>query len=311
MSLVRLTRICTARSRGIHSTRCRSFNTSQLEKPYYITTPIFYPNAVPHIGHLYSLVIADIFARFQRLRGTERPVHFLAGMDEHGLKIQKAAQAKDMQPSAFCDELSGQFSLLAESAGVSNTCFMRTTSREHHETVAEVWRRLDAKGLIYKGDYSGWYSITDECFYTNSQVAQTPSQGASPSTTVSTETGSVVEWQNEQNYMFRLSSFQKPLLTHYGSPANGGIIHPPQHHTHIVQILQSGPLTDLSISRPRSRLEWGVQVPGDPEQTVYVWFDALLVYLTGRGFPWSANGKKEGWPVDLQVIGKDILRSSR
>ncbi|RDB20211.1 Methionine--tRNA ligase, mitochondrial [Hypsizygus marmoreus] len=275
-------------------------------KPYYITTPIFYPNAIPHIGHLYTLVIGDIFARYQRLLNPKTPVNFLAGTDEHGLKIQKAAQLKGLPPNEFCDQLSAQFRRLAEQAQVSNTVFMRTTQPAHHETVESVWRALDAKGLIYKGDYSGWYSITDECFYTPAQVNTITSTGAP--TTTSIETGAVVEWQHEQNYMFRLSHFRTSLLKHYIT-ANPAAIFPPQHHAHIVQILENEPLEDLSVSRPRSRLSWGVPVPGDPEHSIYVWFDALLVYLAGIGYPWKgSSGRVEGWPVDLQVIGKDILR---
>ncbi|KAF8642775.1 hypothetical protein AX16_009408 [Volvariella volvacea WC 439] len=274
-------------------------------KPYYLTTPIFYPNAVPHIGHLHSLVVADIFARFQRLLNSGRPVRFLAGTDEHGLKLQRAAQAKGLPPKEFCDQLSLQFRKLGEKAHISNTVFMRTTQNEHHNAVEDVWRKLDAKCLIYKGKYSGWYSVTDECFYTPTQIGPSPTN---PDVMVSLETGAVVEWSEEENYMFRLSQFRQSLLDHYSAPENSNTIFPPQHHAHIVQILQE-PLEDLSISRPRDRLEWGVQVPDDPTQTVYVWFDALLVYLSGIGYPWNGgSGLTEGWPVNLQIIGKDILR---
>ncbi|KAF9463674.1 tRNA synthetases class I (M)-domain-containing protein [Collybia nuda] len=281
--------------------KCRHNST----KSYYITTPIFYPNAVPHIGHLYSLVVGDVFARYQRLLDPNRPVKYLAGTDEHGLKIQKAAQTKGLPPDVFCDELSDQFRRLSDKAQISHTRFMRTTERTHYEAVEYIWRALDAKGLIYKGDYSGWYSITDECFYTSAQVTPSTCPSTGNSTTISIETGAVVEWHNEQNYMFKLSQFQESLLAHYTS--NPRSIFPEQHHTHIVQIL-SAPLEDLSISRPRARLSWGVQVPDDPEHTIYVWFDALIVYLSGMGYPWKGTGAQEGWPVDLQIIGKDILR---
>ncbi|KAG5640555.1 hypothetical protein DXG03_008118 [Asterophora parasitica] len=279
----------------------RSFAT---DSPYYITTPIFYPNAVPHIGHLYSLVVADVFARYRRLIEPNTPVKFLAGTDEHGLKIQKAAQVKGLPPKEFCDQLSAQFRRLADKAQISNTMFMRTTEDAHHATVESVWNALNAKGLIYKADYSGWYSITDECFYTSAQVTTTDT------VTVATETGAVVEWHAEQNYMFRLSAFRESLLKHYTSPEGSQSLFPPQHQAHLVKILTEEPLEDLSVSRPRSRLSWGVPVPGDPEHTIYVWFDALLVYLAGIGHPWGGAGKglAEGWPVDLQVIGKDIIR---
>jgi len=168
-----------------------------------------------------------------------------------------------------------------------------------------VQRKLDAKGYIYKGQYSGWYSITDECFYTDSQVVKKQDQ------TVSAETGSVVEWTSEENYLFRLSAFRDDLLKYYSS--NKKSVYPDQYRQDVLQVLgQDNPtfsLADISISRPRSRLEWGVQVPEDPTQTVYVWFDALLIYLTGSGYPWSTGvGRETGWPADVQVIGKDILK---
>ena len=171
-------------------------------------------------------------------------------------------------------------------------------------------RILDAKGLIYKGNYSGWYSVTDECFYTDAQVSQATENGTSK--IISLETGSVVEWQEETNYMLRLSEFQSALLDHYKASPTSNTIFPPHHQSHIIDIL-SQPLEDLSISRPRSRLSWGVQVPTDPDQTVYVWFDALLGYLSGLQYPWNTTNTQDspatyGWPVDLQVIGKDILR---
>ncbi|KAK2465853.1 hypothetical protein APHAL10511_001494 [Amanita phalloides] len=279
------------------------------DKPYYLTTPIFYPNAAPHIGHLYTLVVGDIHARFKRLLYPKRPVLFLAGTDEHGLKIQTAAHAKGLEPKQFCDQLSARFRKLAEHAQISHTCFMRTSSEGHHNAVKDVWRKLDSQGLIYKGNYSGWYSVTDECFYTEAQVFKVSENGLSK--TISVETGSSVEWQEETNYMFRLSQLQPALLDHYKTAANGSIIFPPHHQSHIIDVL-SQPLADLSISRPRSRLSWGVPVPTDPDQTVYVWFDALLVYLSGLGYPWKAAAGQlslaTGWPVDLQVIGKDILR---
>ncbi|TFK37039.1 tRNA synthetases class I (M)-domain-containing protein [Crucibulum laeve] len=309
----RLTRF--QRTRQPLAWRTLSTNGGSNEKSWYVTTPIFYPNAVPHIGHLYSLVVADILARFQRLLKPSRAVIFLAGTDEHGLKIQKAAKARGVAEKEFCNEISAQFRILAEKAQVSNTVFMRTTSDVHRNTVTDVWRRLDALGLIYKGSYAGWYSITDECFYTDAQVAPAPSSSTAPSNLstptpmVSIETGAAVEWSKEENYMFRLSSFRESLLAHYKS--SPGAIVPRQHYSHIVSILENSPLEDISVSRPRSRLSWGVSVPGDPEHTVYVWFDALLVYLSGVGYPWKGGmteGRERGWPVNVQVIGKDILR---
>ncbi|KAF8165994.1 tRNA synthetases class I (M)-domain-containing protein [Crassisporium funariophilum] len=213
---------------------------------------------------------------------------------------------------------------------------MRTSDEGHHRAVQDVWSKLQAEGLIYKGEYSGWYSITDECFYTDSQVVTVPLSPSSStlsslptqdnlpqSETISLETGSTVELTSETNYMFRLSSFRSLLLEHYSS--NPDIVHPPQYYQEVLAMLGQGDsatateLADISISRPRSRLSWGVEVPGDQEQTVYVWFDALLIYLTGAGYPWSpplCNASQTSpptesqwpWPADLQVIGKDILK---
>ncbi|KAJ4468206.1 tRNA synthetases class I (M)-domain-containing protein [Lentinula aciculospora] len=274
-------------------------------KPWYITTPIFYPNAVPHIGHLYSLVTADIFARYHTLKNPSRPVRFVTGTDEHGLKIQKVAMDKGLPPKEFCDAISQQFRRLANEADVNFTRFIRTSEQAHHISVEHIWRQLDQLGLIYKGSYSGWYSITDECFYPEGQIVHIAEDGNTPARSISKETGATVEYSCETNYIFRLSQFREALLEHYTSHPNS--IVPQSHHAHIVSILQS-PMEDISISRPRSRLSWGIPVPNDPEHTVYVWFDALISYLTGIGFPWPGSGMNEGWPIDMQIIGKDIIR---
>ncbi|KAL0569397.1 methionyl-tRNA synthetase [Marasmius crinis-equi] len=290
----------------------RSFSTqatsaSTKPKPWYTTTPIFYPNAAPHIGHLYSLVTADIFARYQRLKSPSTEVRFVTGTDEHGLKIQKAALAKQKDPRAFCDEISQHFRRLTEVADISHTTFIRTSEERHLNAVHHIWRELDAKNLIYKGSYSGWYSITDECFYTDSQVVEVPADATSPTPRmISKETGSTVEHSEETNYMFRLSEFQKPLLSHY--QASPDAIYPGHYRDDIIRALESEPLEDISISRPRSRLSWGIPVPGDSEHTVYVWMDALISYLTGIGYPWKNGEQNVAWPVDVQVIGKDIVR---
>ncbi|KAF8992733.1 tRNA synthetases class I (M)-domain-containing protein [Cyathus striatus] len=277
------------------------------EKPYYITTPIFYPNSSPHVGHLHTLITADILARYQRIRHPHRPVHFLTGTDEHGLKIQKAARAKGIPEKEFCDVLSQQFRQLADRANVSRTIFMRTTDPNHYKTVQHVWRELASQDLIYKGSYAGWYSVTDECFYTPSQISQPdPSSDLSSSSPIAIETGNPVEWCEEENYMFRLSSFRDRLLDYY--KGNPRAIFPPIYRDKLIEELEGG-LADLSVSRPRSRLGWGVPVPGDETQTVYVWFDALLIYLSGIKYPFSPfEAEKHGWPVDVQVIGKDILK---
>ncbi|KAI0068525.1 hypothetical protein BV25DRAFT_1817371 [Artomyces pyxidatus] len=247
--------------------------------------------------------MADILARHARLTRPDEKVYFLAGTDEHGLKIQKAAQDRGLEPSVFCDELSEKFRELARSADASHTRFIRTTEQDHYDAVQHVWNSLDSKGLIYKGSHQGWYSISDECFYTESQIARVKGPEGDEIIT-SAETGSKVEWMQEENYKFRLSAFRDSLLARYKSDPDS--VYPQHQHAYVLDML-SGPLEDLSISRPRSRLHWGIPVPSDPEHTMYVWFDALTVYLTGAGYPWKSPEGTQ-WPPDVQIIGKDIVR---
>ncbi|KAL7282709.1 hypothetical protein ACG7TL_004183 [Trametes sanguinea] len=260
----------------------------------------------PHIGHLHSLVVADIYARYAKLANADRPVHFVNGTDEHGLKIQNAAKGKGMDPLEFCDELSVHFRKLIEKANVGVTRFTRTTEKQHCDAVSHLWQELDARNLIYKGRHEGWYSVSDETFFPATQVAKQEKDGEEYY--ISTTSGSRVEWQEEENYKFKLSAFQSSLVAHY--TANPDVVQPPQFHADVMNALQE-PLDDLSISRKRSRLSWGIPVPNDPEHTIYVWIDALTTYLSSAGYPWSATGDKgysAGWPPDIQVIGKDILR---
>ncbi|EAU82630.2 methionine-tRNA synthetase [Coprinopsis cinerea okayama7 len=240
-----------------------------------------------------------------------RPVKLLVGTDEHGLKIQQAAAKASTEVLTFCNELSQVFKDLSKKANISYTTFSRTTGDNHKELVAQVWRTLLDKGYIYKGEYEGWYSITDECFYTSAQIVQSPTSTAENPEYVSKETGSKVEWSKEYNYMFRLSMFRDALVKHY---SDRSVVQPSQYNSVVLQMLgatedSSGvELADISISRPRSRLTWGIPVPNDPEHTVYVWFDALLIYLSGVGYQVSGPPAVTGWPPNLQVIGKDILR---
>ncbi|KAK4687827.1 methionyl-tRNA synthetase, partial [Tremellales sp. Uapishka_1] len=280
-------------------------------KPFYVTTPIFYVNASPHIGHLHSLVLTDVLARFSRLRHPERKVIFATGTDEHGLKIQQAAQKLGVEEEKFCEGVSQRFRDLASKAGIGHTDFIRTSEERHYAAVRYFWVSLDRpqrthideegdmqaelikSGDIYKSTHSGWYAVSDECFYSASQVMEKDGK------MVSLETGAEVVWEEEMNWKFKLGNHRKKLKKWL---ANVESVHP---HAVRHDILRQIPnLEDLSISRPRSRVRWGVPVPDDPEQTIYVWVDALINYLTVLGYP----RKTEGWPADIQVVGKDIIR---
>ncbi|KAG8975741.1 methionyl-tRNA synthetase, partial [Tulasnella sp. 427] len=286
------------------------------EKPYYVTTPIFYVNAVPHIGHLFSGVLADVLARYARLKDPHREVHFCTGTDEHGLKIQQAAEAKGVHPKPFCDGISTRFEDLAKAAELSHTRFIRTTEPVHYKAVEHLWRELIARGWIYKGSHSGWYSVSDEAFYSPNQITDVDVLGSKVK--VAKESGSQVEWMEEENYKFRLSAFQEKLIEWL--EANPRSIVPQERWKEVHSVLAdhtindngekvyTHPLEDLSISRPSSRLTWGIPVPDDPQHTIYVWIDALTNYITALGYPWSGTGggKQAAWPADVHVIGMDI-----
>ncbi|KAI8581281.1 hypothetical protein K450DRAFT_233966 [Umbelopsis ramanniana AG] len=277
----------------------------QHTKPFYITTPIFYPNAAPHIGHLYSAVIADSIKRYHQLKG--ETALLLTGTDEHGLKIQQAAAANDMEPMAFCDQISQRFKDLADKANIQYTTFMRTTETRHHKAVAKIWNILEENGYIYKGKHEGWYSISDEAFYTSGQVQEAVDEKTGKKVMISVETGQPVEWTVEENYKFKLSACQDDLRAWLSSNPTAVV---PQNRMREVQSWIDMGLADLSISRPRSRLTWGIPVPNDPDHTIYVWLDALVNYITATGYPWTDNqeGIKNGWPADVHIVGKDIVR---
>ncbi|KAL1411355.1 methionyl-tRNA synthetase [Vanrija albida] len=262
-------------------------------QPWYITTPIFYVNASPHIGHLHSVVLADTFARFARLREPGREVMFLTGTDEHGLKIQQAAAKAGKSEQEFCDEVSQRFRNLADRANISYTTFFRTTEARHYAAVQAFWEQLVARGDVYKGSHSGWYSVSDECFYSDLQVEKVDG------VMVSSETGSEVSWQEEENWKFKLGAYGPQLTEWLSRPES---VYPESYRQDLLK--QAASLTDLSVSRPSSRVSWGVPVPNDPTQTIYVWVDALLNYLTNTGYPAPTTG----WPANMHVVGKDIIK---
>ncbi|XP_037531631.1 methionine--tRNA ligase, mitochondrial [Nematolebias whitei] len=279
--------------------RCSSTQLCKDDKSFYITTPIFYVNASPHLGHLYSAVIADCLHRYKRLQGCS--TRFATGTDEHGLKIQQAAEAAGKDPLAFCTEISERFKHLFSSCNLSFTDYIRTTEQRHRQAVEHFWSVLWNKGLIYKGVYEGWYSTQDESFLVPSQVGEAL-DSTGKEIKVSLESGHKVEWMKEENYMFRLSAFQSQLIDWLQE--NPGVIQPKRFHQAVLLWLQED-LPDLSVSRQRNRLQWGIPVPGDAEQTIYVWLDALVNYLTVVGYP---DKHDQWWHKAHHVIGKDILK---
>ncbi|XP_038555303.1 methionine--tRNA ligase, mitochondrial [Micropterus salmoides] len=269
------------------------------DRSYFITTPIFYVNASPHLGHLYSAVIADCLHRYKLLQGFNSK--FATGTDEHGLKIQQAAEAAGKDPLTFCTDVSERFKHLFSSCSISYTDYIRTTEQRHSWAVKHFWSVLWNKGFIYKGSYEGWYSTQDESFLMPSQVANAL-DSSGKEIKVSLESGHKVEWMKEENYMFRLSAFRPQLLDWLrGNPQ---AIQPERFYQAVLQLLQED-LPDLSVSRERSRIQWGIPVPGDAEQVIYVWLDALVNYLTVAGYPDKHN---QWWNVAHHIIGKDILK---
>jgi methionyl-tRNA synthetase len=266
-------------------------------KPFYITTPIYYVNDVPHIGHAYTTLACDVLARFMRLDGRE--VKFLTGTDEHGQKVEKAAKAGGIDPQTFTDRVSQNFRDLTRLMNYSNDDFIRTTEPRHVEACQALWNTLLDKGQIYLGSYAGWYSVRDEAFFGEDELTTTPTdRKIAP-------TGAECEWLEEPSYFFKLSEWQDKLLAFYD--ANPDFILPPGKRNEVMAFVKSG-LKDLSISR--TTFDWGIPVPGDEKHIMYVWLDALTNYITAVGYPDTAPGTDYDrfWPADLHMVGKDILR---
>ncbi|XP_030621317.1 methionine--tRNA ligase, mitochondrial [Chanos chanos] len=274
-------------------------DSSGTSSPFYITTPIFYVNASPHIGHMYSAVTADYLHRYKILRGCHSM--FSTGTDEHGLKIQQAAEIAGKDPLSFCTGISEKFRHTFDSFDISYTDYIRTTEKRHRDAVEHFWTDLCSKGYIYKGRYEGWYSTPDESFLTPTQVIDsTDSLGRNIK--ISAESGHEVEWMKEDNYMFRLSEFRSDLKQWLRE--NPRAVQPEKFYHIVVQWLEED-MPDLSVSRQSNRLQWGIPVPGDPEQTIYVWLDALVNYLTVAGYPEYSS---QWWNSAHHVVGKDILK---
>ncbi|KAJ9143715.1 Methionyl-tRNA synthetase [Pleurostoma richardsiae] len=275
------------------------------KKPYYVTTPIFYVNASPHIGHMYSMVLADVLKRWQTLKG--KKALLLTGTDEHGMKVQQAAAVEDVPPKQWCDINAEKFRDLARRTNIDNDFFMRTTDPDHADAVRHFWFLLKEKGYIYESKHQGWYCVSDETFYPESMLEKRVHPLTGKVHLASVESGNPVEWTEEKNYHFRMTALKDKLMAFYNE--NPDWILPAKRMNEVVSWVSNN-LEDLSISRPVSRLSWGIPVPDDPSQTIYVWVDALINYLTKAGFPsWIPGREYEGgWPADVQVIGKDIVR---
>ena len=267
-----------------------------MNKNYYITTPIYYPSAKPHMGHAYSSIIADFFARFKKIDGFN--VYFLTGTDEHGLKIQRSAEKLNKDPKSFCDEISKTFEDLTKTLNLSNTDFIRTTEDRHKVSVQNLWNILEKNKQIFLSKYSGWYSVSDEAFYNEDEVEE------KDGLKIAKSSGSAVEWVEEESFFFKLSEWEKPLLDFYKK--NKNFILPVSRRNEVISFVKSG-LKDLSVSR--KTFSWGVKVPSDENHVVYVWLDALTNYLSSLKYPDENNELyKSFWPADLHIIGKDILR---
>jgi methionyl-tRNA synthetase len=263
---------------------------------YYVTTPIYYVNDVPHIGHMYTTLACDVLARFKRLDGYE--VRFLTGTDEHGQKVQKAAAQAGMTPQAFTDKVSANFRALADTMGFSNDDFIRTTEPRHIRACQALWRRLVERDQIYLGSYKGWYAVRDEAFYAEDELREGPGGGRIA------PTGAPAEWVEEPSYFFRLSAWTERLLAYY--QANPDFLLPESRRNEVISFVRGG-LQDLSVSR--TTFDWGIPVPGDPAHVMYVWLDALTNYITAVGFPDLEHAHyRRFWPADLHMVGKDILR---
>lgn len=267
---------------------------------YFITTPIFYVNSSPHIGHVHTLLLADALNIYHRLKLNTNETLFSTGTDEHGIKIQTAAEANSMGYREFCDLNSKKFSELFNQYETTLSDFVRTSERRHEEAVISVWNELNMKGLIYKSEYSGWYCNSDEVFVPESQVTTKEVDGKIVHVDIN---DNQVVWSSEENYMFRFSEVKDRVLTWLSQERP---VCPEKFNDEAIGMMRRS-IGDISISRPKKRLEWGIEVPGDTSQTIYVWFDALTSYLTVSGYPWNRNELKR-WPVDCQVLGKDIIK---
>src|SRR6202789_1446866 len=261
--------------------------------PYYLTTPIYYVNARPHLGTAYSTIVTDTIARYKRAQGFD--VFFLTGTDEHGQKIQRSAKATNCSPQEFVDKVSAEFRALWDKLGLSYTDFIRTTEPRHKQGVQRLFTLLKERGYIYKGAYTGQYCVTDEAWVDVGPGEPCP------------DCGRITETVTEENYFFKLSAFERKLLEFYEQ--NPDFIRPETRRNEVLSFVRSG-LKDLSVSR--TSFDWGIPVPGDPGHVIYVWLDALANYITAIGYGSDNPEDQERfgrlWPANLQLVGKEIVR---
>ena len=259
---------------------------------FYVTTPIYYVNDIPHIGHAYTTIAADVLARFKRLDGYQ--VFFLTGTDEHGQKVEKAARERGIDPKAHCDEMVKRFQSLWKRLNISNDDFIRTTEERHKAVVQKILQALYDRGEIYQDSYQGWYCVPCERFWTEKDLAD----GNCPDCLRS------VAEISEKNYFFKMSQYQAWLIDHVEK--NDRFILPSSRRNEILGFLRA-PLEDLCISRPKKRLAWGIEIPFDTDYVTYVWFDALINYVSAIGYGSEGNLFSRFWPEAVHLIGKDIL----
>jgi len=265
------------------------------DRPVFVTTPIYYVNDTPHLGHAYPTVAADVLARFMRLDG--RRVKFLTGNDEHGQKVERSAQALGLTPLQFADRVSAAFREMDRLLDISYDDYIRTTEERHIRGVQALWQELERRGEIYLGRFAGWYCVRDEAFYDESELIDGPDGRRAP-------TGAEVEWLEEENYFFRLSAWQERLLAFY--EAHPDAIAPRSRRNEVISFIRAG-LKGLSISR--TSFSWGIPVPENPNHVIYVWLDALTNYITALGYPSTQNIEfSTFWPTALHIVGKDIVR---
>jgi len=263
-------------------------------KSFFITTPIYYVNDVPHIGHSYTTIAADALARYHKLRGHD--VFFLTGTDEHGIKIQQTAQKMEKSPKGFCDEIAEKFKAAWKSLDIEYDNFIRTTNPRHEEAVTQVLQKLYDDGYIYKGKYEALYCVGCEQFKMKSDLVdgRCPDHKTEP------------EQRSEECYLFKLSAFQDKLYELIKSDKFK--IMPAERKNEVLSFLENEGLQDVSISRDRTKVRWGIPLPFDSSHTTYVWVDAFLNYITGLGWPQDKNNFEKFWPPTVQLMAKDILR---